>query len=135
MTIAYTGLPFPDRAGVSISIGYAGEFYIDFGIFGMMAGMGILGFFYGKASRYIQRHLLGACGLRGHGCTSYAGILFETSLPKTLGGVCTSFVVLLLMSKIVLPVAPNALAWKERRTARRLNAALVAYYPTDPEAP
>ena len=53
--MAYTGLPLPTGPGVSISIGYAGELYIDFGVLGMMAGMGILGFFYGKANRYIQR--------------------------------------------------------------------------------
>ena len=51
VTMAYTGLPLPTSAGVSISIGYAGELYIDFGVLGMLAGMGILGFLYGKASR------------------------------------------------------------------------------------
>jgi hypothetical protein len=123
VTIAYTGLPITARTGVSISIGYPGEFYIDFGIIGVMACMGVLGFLYGKASQYIQRHF---SALVGYGATIallMPGFLFETSLPKTIGAVCTSFIILLLMSKIVLPVALNALAWKDRRTAR------ASYYP------
>ena len=32
VTVAYTGLPIELHAGTSISIGYAGEFYIDFGV-------------------------------------------------------------------------------------------------------
>jgi hypothetical protein len=135
ITIAYTGLPITDRSGVSISIGYPGEFYIDFGILGVLAGMGILGFLYGKASRYIQRHF---SALIGYGATVtllIPGFLFETSLPKTVGAVCTSFIILLVMSKIVLPVALNALAWKELRTARRQKATLGSHYYTanDPE--
>jgi hypothetical protein len=135
ITIAYTGLPITDRSGVSISIGYPGEFYIDFGILGVLAGMGILGFLYGKASRYIQRHF---SALIGYGATVtllIPGFLFETSLPKTVGAVCTSFIILLVMSKIVLPVALNALAWKELRPARRQKATLGSHYYTanDPE--
>jgi hypothetical protein len=121
VTIAYTGLPIALRPGVSISIGYPGEFYIDFGILGMMACMGVLGFFYGKANFFIQQHFSSA--LIGYGATIALltpGFLFETSLPKILGGVCTSFIILLLMSKIVLPFALNALAWKEQKTVRRL---------------
>lgn len=132
VTIAYTGLPIVDRGGVSISIGYPGEFYIDFGVLGMMACMGVLGFLYGKANQYIQRHFSSA--LIAYGATItllMPGVLFETSLPKTLGGVCTSFIILLLMSKIVLPFALNALAWKERRTLRSLNGMSAAHYPVD----
>jgi hypothetical protein len=117
VTIAYTGLPLMLTAGTSISIGYPGEFYIDFGVFGMMSGMGLLGFFYGKANRYIQRHFSSA--LIGYGATIpllLPAMYFETALPKTIGGVCTSFIVLVLMAKAVLPFALNALAWKERKT-------------------
>jgi hypothetical protein len=132
VTIAYTGLPIVDRSGVSISIGYLGEFYIDFGVLGMMACMGVLGFLYGKANQYIQRYFSSA--LIAYGATItllMPGVLFETSLPKTLGGVGASFIILLLMSKIVLPFALNALAWKERGTARSLNRISAAHYPVD----
>ncbi len=136
VTIAYTGLPIVDRSGVSISIGYPGEFYIDFGVLGMMACMGALGFLYGKANKYIQRYFSSA--LIGYGATItllMPGFLFETSLPKTLGGVCTSFIILLLMSKLVLPFALNALAWKERRTARSVNGTSAAHYSADESMP
>jgi hypothetical protein len=127
VTMAYTGLPLPLGAGVSISIGYAGELYIDFGLFGMMACMGVLGFLYGKANRYIQQHFSSV--LIGYGATIVLllpGFYFETSLPKTFGGVGSSFIVLLLMSKVVLPFALNALAWKERRAPHRPNHASIA---------
>jgi hypothetical protein len=132
VTIAYTGLPMMDRTGTSISIGYPGEFYIDFGVFGMMACMGALGFLYGKANLFVQQHFSSA--LIGYGATItlfMPGLLFETSLPKTLGGVGTSFIILLLMSKFVLPFALNALAWKEQKTARRLNRRLASHYSVD----
>jgi hypothetical protein len=135
VTIAYTGLPITDRSGVSISIGYPGEFYIDFGVLGVLAGMGILGFLYGKASKYIQRHFSALIGFGATVTLLIPGFLFETSLPKTVGAVCTSFIILLVMSKIVLPVALNALAWKELRSARRQKAALGSHYygAYDPE--
>jgi hypothetical protein len=116
--MAYTGLPLPASPGVSISIGYLGEFYIDFGVLGMMACMGVLGFLYGKANKYIQRHFSSALMAYGATITLFLpGFFFETSLPKTIGGVLTSFLILLLMSKFVLPFALNVLDWKE--AARR----------------
>jgi hypothetical protein len=132
VTIAYTGLPIMNRSGVSISIGYPGEFYIDFGVLGMMVCMAVLGFLYGKANKYIQRYFSSA--LLGYGATItllMPGFLFETSLPKTLGAVCTSFVILLLMSKVVLPFALNALAWKERKTIRSANRLSAAHYSSE----
>jgi hypothetical protein len=120
VTIAYTGLPMELRSGTSISIGYAGELYIDYGVLGMMGCMGIIGFFYGKASRIIQQHFSSA--LVGYGATIsllMSGFYFETSLPKTTGGVITSFIILLLTSKFVMPFALNALAWKEQAAIRR----------------
>ena len=55
ITIDYTGLPLRYRADTSISIGYPGEFYIDFGVIGLFICMTILGFCYGKATRIVQR--------------------------------------------------------------------------------
>ena len=137
VTVAYTGLPIEVRPGTSVSIGYAGELYIDFGVLGMMACMGILGFFYGEASRYIQQRFSSA--LIAYGATIallMPGFYFETSLPKVLGGVITSFLVLLLMGKFVLPFALNALAWKERRTVRRPVGAVSARHRFDnPKVP
>lgn len=121
VTAAYTGLPLPTGSGVSISIAYAGELYVDYGLLGMMACMGFIGFLYGKATRYIQRQFSSA--LIGYGSTLallIPGLFFETSLPKTFGGIMTSFLILLLSSKFVLPFALNALAWKEQKAVRRI---------------
>lgn len=127
VTVAYTGLPLRVRPGVSISIGYAGELYIDFGVIGMMACMGILGFLFGIASRSIQQFFGSA--LLGYGATIpllIPGFAFETSLPKELGSVGSAFIVLLLTSKLVLPFAVNALAWKERKAAHHPNGTSIA---------
>jgi len=132
VTRAYTGLPLTTESGVSISIGYPGELYIDYGVFGMMACMGIIGFFYGKASRFIQQHFDSA--LVSYGATVsllLPGLYFETALPKVLGGVIESFIILLLMSKFVLPFALNALAWKEKTAVRRPGVAMITQYPVD----
>lgn len=121
VTMAYTGLPLSTGSGVSISIGYAGELYIDYGVLGMMACMGFIGFIYGNVTRYIQRQFSSA--LIGYGSTLallIPGLYFETSLIKLIGGVMTSFLILLLVSKFVMPFALNALALKEQKAVRRL---------------
>jgi len=134
VTMAYTGLPMDRGSGTSISIGYAGELYIDFGVFGMMACTGILGFFYGKASRYIQRQFSSVLVAYGATISLLMPVFyFETSLPKSLGGVITSFIILLLMSKFVLPFALNALTWKEQGIVRRPGGAVIGRNPIDPQ--
>jgi hypothetical protein len=104
ITTEYTGLPLMYRNDTSISIGYPGELYVDFGVTGLFICMAILGFAYGKATRIIQRSFKSP--LIGYGATIpllMPGFLFETSLPKLLGGVATSFIFLLLMSKFIMP--------------------------------
>jgi hypothetical protein len=137
VTVAYTGLDLALSPNVSISIGYPGELYIDFGVPGMMACMGIFGFFYGKASRYIQQHCDSA--LVAYGATLpllIPGIYFETALAKTLGGVCTAFVILLLMSKFVFPFTLKALAWESEETKRyRDDGSMRPHLVDDPKGP
>src|SRR5262249_23254473 len=104
VTKAYTGLPLLIFEDTSISIGYPGEFYIDFGVVGLFVCMAALGFCYGKATRIIQKSFKST--LMGYGATIsllVPGFMFETALPKVLGGFVTSFIVLLLMSKTVVP--------------------------------
>ena len=105
VTAHYTGLPIMVRAGTTISIGYAGEFYIDFGVNGLFVCMGILGFCYGKATRIIQQSFKSP--LFAYGATIpllMPGFMFETALPKVLGGFITSFIVVFLMGKAVVPI-------------------------------
>lgn len=50
----YTGIKYAGAAqGVSFSLGYFAEFYIDFGLYGMMAGIYALGLLYAAIYKYI----------------------------------------------------------------------------------
>jgi hypothetical protein len=114
VTIVYTGLPMMYRSDTSISIGYPGEFYIDFGVVGLFICMAILGFCYGKATRIIQQSFKSP--LIGYAATIpllMPGFMFETSLPKVLGGVATAFIFLLLMSKFIMPYFEKMLPLKQ----------------------
>ena len=104
VTARYTGLPLSVRDDTTISIGYPGEFYIDFGVTGLLGCMGILGFFYGKATRVVQRSFKSP--LVAYGATIsllMPGFMFETALPKAIGGVMTSFIILVVMGRTVVP--------------------------------
>ena len=63
----YTGLPLLIFEDTSISIGYPGEFYIDFGVVGLFVCMAALGFCYGKATRILQQSFKST--LMGYGAT------------------------------------------------------------------
>ena len=55
-TTKYTGIRhLGAKSGVSFSLGYFAEFYIDFGFYGMMVGILILGFVYGRIYNYFMR--------------------------------------------------------------------------------
>jgi hypothetical protein len=121
VTAAYTGLAMTDSVDTSISIGYPGEFYIDFGVLGMLACMMGLGVFYGWSYRFVQKRCDSA--LVAYGATFAAlfpGFMFETSLPKVIGGVVTSILIIVLLIKFVMPFALKALAWREAGAPRQL---------------
>ena len=122
VTARYTGLPLTVRADTTISIGYPGEFYIDFGTTGLLVCMGILGFLYGKATRVIQRSF--ESPLIAYGATIsllMPGFMFETALPKAIGGVMTSFIVLIIMGKTVVPFMEKRLSSNFRFKAKMLH--------------
>ena len=56
VTAHYTGLPMQVREGTSISIGYVGELYIDFGAVGAVIACLLLGLAFGTAYRYLRQH-------------------------------------------------------------------------------
>ena len=104
VTIRYTGLPLMIRADTTISIGYPGEFYIDFGTMGLFVCMGILGFCYGKATRIVLKSFKSP--IAAYGATIpllMPAFMFETALPKVLGGFVMSFIILIVMGKTVVP--------------------------------
>ena len=56
-TKRYTGIPYLGRkAGVSFSLGYFAECYIDFGLWGMMFPLFLIGLIYGLTYWYIMKN-------------------------------------------------------------------------------
>jgi hypothetical protein len=109
LTEAYTGLPVTESPGTSISIGYAGELYIDFGLMGMLFAMCVLGFTYAKGVRIIQSQSESV--LAGQGATVaflMPALYFETALPKVIGGTLMAFIIVVTLCRFVFPFALNA---------------------------
>ncbi|MBO6702622.1 MAG: hypothetical protein JJ921_09775 [Pseudomonadales bacterium] len=95
-TQTYTGIYVAGiERGTSISIGYVGESYIDFGPVFMFVPIFFLGVFWGLAYRGLVN--FPGCGYLGAatGITLilHHAILFESSNIKLLGGAVTAFIV------------------------------------------
>jgi hypothetical protein len=106
-TVYYTGIWLAGaEQGTSISIGYMGESYIDFGAAGMMIlifGFGLLlGGFYRGMIRLDHARLL---GMSLATATIFGAVYLETSITKMFGGI----VVAMLVSWLVLRFAPRYL--------------------------
>lgn len=105
-TRKYTGFQVAGReSATSISIGYMGEAYIDFGAFGMMPVLAGFGFFLGRVYRYFLRSP-SSRGLLGMGLASViiqGGAAFETSITKNFGGTIVMLLVSLLLTRLFIP--------------------------------
>lgn len=119
VTAHYTGLPTANDPNASISIGYLGEFYIDFGYVGAIVCCFFLGIFYGFGHRFILTKGLGS-RLFLHGLAVMPALLmigFETALIKLIGGVVTSFAAAIVISRYGLPkLAPRIKTPSNQRT-------------------
>lgn len=110
-TSEFTGLEVAgaDR-GASISIGYMGESFIDFGPFGMMVPILSLGYALGRVYRWLV--VTGPMnGLLGMGMASAALMsvsTLESSITKVFGGFVAALLVIWLVGRLV---APRYLAW------------------------
>jgi hypothetical protein len=101
-TNKYTGLGVSGSdVGTSISIGYIGEAYIDFGQFGMMAPIFFLGVFYGSLYRWLitMPHTRGVIGYGFASAVLLGGLFAETSITKSIGGLIVSLLVVWLIAK------------------------------------
>jgi hypothetical protein len=99
MTMQYTGLRLAsDAEGTSISIGYMGESYIDFGPVGMFVPILILGLLWGWMYSYFMSRarsvLVGYAFATAVLLTAYQ---FEMAGVKLVGGVVMDFLVLALL--------------------------------------
>ncbi len=106
-TTKYTGVWHPDgKDGVSISLGYFTESYIDFGPYFMFIPIFILGLLYGYISKLLLK-------IKYHNILfSYSAIililhsnyLFETRNDKIIGGFIIILILFFLSKKILLKI-------------------------------
>jgi len=102
----YTGLTMSGvEAGTSISIGYIGESYIDFGRYLMMLPILILGWVFGRYYRWMvnYRYSRGVMGMSLASATLYQVAYLETSITKLVGGVVVAMLVSWIVARLVVP--------------------------------
>ena len=96
MTNKYTGLGVSGMdAATSISIGYMGESYIDFGPVGMVVPIFGIGLFIGWIYRWLVHHA-GVGYVVGMGLASsviISAAALETTAPKTFGGLAVGVLI------------------------------------------
>jgi hypothetical protein len=105
MTKKYTGLDLYAAQDTSISIGYFGDAYIDFGWPGMYIALlfvGLLqGFIYRTLVQMRNVHPLLCYGMAASAFLYTA--LFEITLIKLVGGLLSNFIVIYVLGLFVLP--------------------------------
>jgi hypothetical protein len=111
VTIKYTGLPIQRRETTSISIGYVGELYIDFGSVGAVIACLGLGIAVGAAYRLVRRGGHGSI-LLGYGARAILiafMMSFDAALIKYVGGVGVAFAGAFLLQRFLVPVLTRRL--------------------------
>jgi hypothetical protein len=104
-TNQYTGRFNGDSSATSISIGYIGECYIDYGSNGMMLALFAIGYFYGR----VYSKLLGAgavTSLFGMGAASIYFLLplnLDQSFTKAFGGLIANLLAFWIFSSYIVP--------------------------------
>jgi len=112
MTKKYTGLDLYAAQNTSISIGYFGDTYIDFGWPGMYVALLFVGFLQG----WIYRTLLQMRNVHPLICYGVASstflytALFEITLIKLIGGIMSNFLVIYAMGVFILPALSRQIA-------------------------
>lgn len=105
VTAKYTGLPIGNNPNVSISLGYVGELYVDFGYIGATIATFVLGLLYGFGVRYILKLSSGSRLFIYGLCVTSALVIssFETALIKLVGGVVMSIAATIVIGRFMLP--------------------------------
>lgn len=106
-TSLYTGIHhLGAKSGVSFSLGYFAEFYIDFGFYGMMVGILILGAVYGRIYNYFMRrssnNLIFNYAVVGSFFLEF--ITFESDGTYLLGRLLASLVTYILLINFAFPM-------------------------------
>jgi len=106
LTNKYTGLSIAGtNEGAQISLGYMAESYVDFGMFGMMLPIFLLGLLLGLISRWLMRHrhARGVLGIGMSGSIIFAAAAIETSTAKVIGGLAVSVIVAWILINVIVP--------------------------------
>jgi O-antigen ligase len=108
VTAHYTGINeavFADE-NTSISIGYLGELYIDFGIEGALLAAFLIGLAFGRCYRTIRDHSRSPSFVNYALCMMFAlGFTsFGTALVKLIGGLLMTWAAALVLQRLVWPV-------------------------------
>jgi hypothetical protein len=116
-TRTYTGMQVAgSEQGSSIGIGYVGESYIDFGPFGMVIPIFLLGLMYGVINKFFvtktRYKLLGAS--IGVGLFVFSAFSIEISNIKLIGGVVAATLVAIVIYKMTGATIINFLRVPER---------------------
>jgi hypothetical protein len=105
-TNMYTGLHESGlESGTSITIGYMGETYIDFGPLWMMPVIGGLGYFIGRTYRHLLRSppSRGPLGMGLASAVLFQTAVYEQSITKELGAIIVMLLVSWALIRFVIP--------------------------------
>lgn len=106
LTNKYTGLGVSEAEdGTSISIGYMGESYIDFGEIGMFVPIFALGLFLGKLYQWLmaQRNARGILGMGLASAIIISALQLEVAAAKLAGALIVQVLVAWLLVSVVVP--------------------------------
>ena len=109
-TRTYTGLSYSGRqGGASFSLGYFAECYIDFGLWGMMFPLALIGLMYGLTYRYLMKNssanfLFNYCVVGAFFLEFFA---FEMDGTFLLGRFLATLVTFFLLIKVFFPWVIN----------------------------
>lgn len=133
VTSLFTGLSFNNGHITSISIGYLGELYADFGKIGAFLATFILGVLIGHGYRYIvaYKRLPVIINVAISTMAIMPFVYFERALIKLIGGSFTVFIVCLLIQRIGIPWFLRAISSSQEK--RQFRAAAATRSPDRPQ--
>ena len=125
VTAHYTGLDVNRSEGTSISIGYVGELYIDFGFLGAIAAAAGLGLAAGLLFKLILYHRRLPLIVNVAMASTFALSLdsFDTAMVKFVGGFGLAFCGAIVVQRYVLPLLIGLTCREDARRLRRPAAA------------
>lgn len=106
----YTGLPMTWNSDTSISIGYLGELYADFGYLGGLFGALIIGLIVGQSYKLVRTRFASSAIICAGLCLMVALPIayFGTAYVKMVGAFVMTSVVVILIGQFLMPVfLPN----------------------------